>query len=180
MTRLSFRVSILILAVGLPACAPVLLEPPVVPITVQYTFATQPLLPALHDCAGDEILAMEKKAIDFQEPDSTDLLLRLGESGDREVSFQVGRVEIIVIAHPDNPVSSLTATQVQDIFRGTITNWAKLGGEDLGIQVYIFPAGEDITRIFLETGLSGSPITPYASLAFSPAAMLEAESLIFL
>ena len=165
---------IFIIGAGISACTPLVPETPVIPITVQFTFATQPWLPAIQDCAGGEILAFEQRAIDFQVLEETDLLLHLGDGSDAENTFQVGVEEIVVIAHPDNPLVSLTTAQVQEIFRGSAANWSRVGGEDLGIQVWVFPAGEELQRIFQEVGLTGAPISTYARLVSSPEAMLEA------
>ncbi len=40
---------------------------------------------------------------------------------------------IAMVVHPDNPVKSITLTQLQDIYMGKITNWQQLGGNDLAI-----------------------------------------------
>lgn len=164
----------ILIGMAISACAPLVTETPVIPITVQFTFATQPWLPAMQECAGNEILAFDQRAIDYQSLDSADLLLRLGDGDSTKNTFQLGVEEIVVIAHPDNPLSSLTVSQMQEIFRGTITNWSKTGGEDLGIQVVAFPAGEDIQRVFQESSLTGAPVSTYTRLVSSPAAMLEA------
>lgn len=42
----------------------------------------------------------------------------------------VARDAIAVIVHPDNPVDHLTLEQISAIFRGEITNWSEVGGED--------------------------------------------------
>ena len=42
----------------------------------------------------------------------------------------VARDAIAVIVHPDNPVNQLTLEQISAIFRGEITNWSEVGGED--------------------------------------------------
>ncbi len=165
---------ILLIGAGISACTPLIPETPVIPIVVQFTFATQAWLPAMQDCAGGDILAYEQRAIDFQALEEADLMLRLGGSGETDNSFQVGNEEIVVIAHPDNPLSSLTTAQMQEIFRGSAANWSRVGGEDLGVQVWVFPAGEEIQRIFQESGLTGAPISTYARLVSSPEAMLEA------
>ncbi len=41
-----------------------------------------------------------------------------------------------VITHPDNPVEELTLAEIGDIFRGDITNWADVGGNDQEISLY--------------------------------------------
>ena len=36
---------------------------------------------------------------------------------------------LAVVVHPSNPVKQLTRQQLEDIFRGKITNWQQVGGE---------------------------------------------------
>ncbi len=42
---------------------------------------------------------------------------------------------LLIITHPDNPVSQITMGQLRDIYSGRIKNWAQLGGEDRPITV---------------------------------------------
>ncbi len=44
--------------------------------------------------------------------------------------FVVARDAIAVIVHPDNPVENLTLEQIALIYRGEISNWLEVGGED--------------------------------------------------
>lgn len=48
----------------------------------------------------------------------------------------IGLDGLAVIVHPDNPVGSLTVTQVRDIFAGHLRNWSQLGGVDGPIHLY--------------------------------------------
>lgn len=41
-----------------------------------------------------------------------------------------------VITHKNNPIKKLTVSEVGKIFRGEITNWKELGGEDIRITLY--------------------------------------------
>lgn len=52
------------------------------------------------------------------------------QNGIEPVEHVIARDAIAVIVHPDNPVEQLTLEQVSRIFRGEITNWQQLGGED--------------------------------------------------
>ena len=42
---------------------------------------------------------------------------------------------IAVVVHPSNTVTDLTVEQVQKIYKGEITNWSEVGGEDAEIAV---------------------------------------------
>ncbi len=43
---------------------------------------------------------------------------------------------VAVVVNENNPVSELTVDQIGAIYRGEITNWAEVGGEDLAITLY--------------------------------------------
>jgi len=49
------------------------------------------------------------------------------------VDTKIARDAIAVIVNPANTVTSLTTSQVADIFAGKIVNWSQLGGRDLPI-----------------------------------------------
>lgn len=40
---------------------------------------------------------------------------------------------IVVVVHPDNPVSDLTRSQIADIYTGEITDWSAVGGNSAAI-----------------------------------------------
>lgn len=44
---------------------------------------------------------------------------------------------LAIIAHKSNPVENLTTEQVKDIYKGKITNWQQVGGENLPIDLYV-------------------------------------------
>lgn len=51
-------------------------------------------------------------------------------AGFNPIQFVVSRDAIAVIVNPNNPVSCLTLKQISDIYKGFITNWKELGGQD--------------------------------------------------
>jgi phosphate transport system substrate-binding protein len=57
---------------------------------------------------------------------------------------------IAVVVHPSNPVSDLTSEQVTKIFRGEITNWKEVGGDDKEILVISREAGSGTRGAFEE------------------------------
>ncbi len=64
----------------------------------------------------------------------------------------VMETRVAFIAHPSNPVKSLTLAQIADITSGNITNWADVGGPDLPIVLVAEPAGGGL-RTLVETEL---------------------------
>ena len=51
------------------------------------------------------------------------------------VKHVVARDGIAIIVYKVNPVKELTITQVKSVYRGEITNWKELGGDDMEIVV---------------------------------------------
>ncbi|GFE63817.1 phosphate ABC transporter substrate-binding/OmpA family protein [Litoreibacter roseus] len=58
---------------------------------------------------------------------------------------------LVVITHPDNPVSSLTTKQLRAIYAGIIRNWAEVGGPDAPIQIVDRAEGNDTRDVFLNS-----------------------------
>lgn len=50
--------------------------------------------------------------------------------------FGVAIDGLLMIVHPDNPVTALTSEQVSGILAGEIANWSEVGGTDAPINVY--------------------------------------------
>jgi len=47
----------------------------------------------------------------------------------------IGKDGVALIVHPSNTITSLTTTQIKDIYAGNYTNWKQVGGPDLAIVV---------------------------------------------
>jgi phosphate transport system substrate-binding protein len=57
---------------------------------------------------------------------------------------------IDIVVHPENPVADLTSDQVNKIFKGEITNWKEVGGNDQEILVVSREAGSGTRGAFEE------------------------------
>jgi phosphate transport system substrate-binding protein len=71
--------------------------------------------------------------------------------GFKPVEFVVARDAIGVIVHPSNPVNQLTLEQISHIYRGQITNWSEVGGEDRPIVRLSRESNSGTHVYFLET-----------------------------
>ena len=60
---------------------------------------------------------------------------------------------LAVVVHPSNPVKQLTRRQLEDIFRGKITNWKQVGGDDRKIVVYSRETSSGTYEFFKESVL---------------------------
>ncbi len=86
---------------------------------------------------GTTDIAMASRPIKFSEK------MKIKGSGKQLMEAVVAYDALAVVVNPDNPVSNLTRRQLEDIFRGKITNWNQVRdqvtgkyGENLKIIVY--------------------------------------------
>jgi len=57
-------------------------------------------------------------------------------AGVNPVEWTVGLDGISIVVHPNNPVNSLSTTQLEMIYNGTYTNWSEVGGSNAPIVTY--------------------------------------------
>lgn len=96
---------------------------------------------------GTTDIAMASRAIKFTEK------MKMKRSGRDPQEFVVAYDALAVIVNPLNPVTALTREQLEAIFRGRITNWKEVGGEDLRIVVYSRETSSGTYEFFKESVL---------------------------
>ena len=74
---------------------------------------------ALMDNTTD--IAMASRPIKFSEK------MKIKAAGEEVDEVIVAYDALAVVVHPSNPVKQLTRQQLEDIFRGKITNWKQVG-----------------------------------------------------
>jgi ABC-type phosphate transport system substrate-binding protein len=117
----------------------------------------------------------DQRAADFLDPQSVDLVIRLGQSDNLASSaYQIGSDDLLVIVNQHNPIKQLTASKVQGLFSGQIQNWKEAGGSDAAVQVWAYAAAEDLQLIFDQAVLGGNLVASTARLASSPDEMIQA------
>jgi len=75
-------------------------------------------------------------------------------------SVEIARDGLAVIIHPDNPITSLTLSQIRAIYSGTITNWKQLGGKDKEIHVITREEGSGTRSAFEDLAMNKVEIDP--------------------
>ena len=57
---------------------------------------------------------------------------------------------LALVVHKSNRVNGLTRSQIRDIFRGEITNWRQVGGEDLPVRLITREEGSGTREAFVK------------------------------
>ena len=96
---------------------------------------------------GTTEIAMASRSIKFSET------MKAKAAGLELEEVPVAYDALAVVVHPSNPVSRLTRQQLEDIFRGKITNWKEVGGEDRKIVVYSRETSSGTYEFFKESVL---------------------------
>ena len=92
-------------------------------------------------------IAMASRQIKFSEK------MKFAELGLDAEEVVVAYDALAVVVNPSNPVERLTREQLEAIFRGKITNWKDVGGEDRKIVVYSRETSSGTYEFFKENVL---------------------------
>jgi phosphate transport system substrate-binding protein len=79
-----------------------------------------------------------------------------------------------IVVNPDNPVNSLSLSQLKDIFSGKINNWKIFGGPDHNITLYTRDESSGTRAVFWKKGLGKGSIYKKALFVPSNGAMKTA------
>ncbi len=88
----------------------------------------------------------------------------------------VAQDAVTVIVHPHNRVNRLTRRQLEDIFRGKITNWKQVGGNNKKIVVFSRQVSSGTYDIFKDVVLRRKNYTNYALSLPATGAIIESIS----
>ena len=92
-------------------------------------------------------IAMASRAIKFSEK------MKAKSAGEDLAEVPIVYDALAIVVHPSNPVKRLTRQQLEDIFRGKITNWQQVGGADRKIVVYSRETSSGTYEFFKESVL---------------------------
>jgi DNA-binding transcriptional LysR family regulator len=170
----------LLCLVLLTACAGPLRSTPVptpVILDVALTPSLRPFTETLHTCAvahPEFVINVHETPASALENQTTDLVIRWGETSGNGYAAPIGEESLVLIVNASNPVLTIPVEKIRDIFLGRITSWVDVGGEQLPVQVWVYPEGDDAREIFDTAIFPGDSLTPDAWIAPNPQGMLEA------
>ncbi len=92
-------------------------------------------------------IAMASRAIKFSEK------MKVKAAGKNVKEVIIAYDALAVVVNPSNPIRRLTREQLEGIFRGKITNWKEVGGDDRKIVVYSRETSSGTYEFFKESVL---------------------------
>jgi hypothetical protein len=184
--RVSVRIlAFLFLLNGLVACSlspDLATRPPVQVIRISYPPSLKPLVRQFQECSNNfpaAAIFLEESTASNLDIENHEILLWDGEPPDPALlAYFLGKGQILVVIHPDNPVKDLTESEIRNLLNGRFQDWSE-AGENLGeVSVWIYPPENEIQRIFTQAFMRGEAYSPFAKIAPDPAAMIEAVSAV--
>lgn len=123
---------------------------------------------ALMDNTTD--IAMASRPIKFSEK----MKVKAAKQNVEEVIVAYDALAVVV--HPSNPVKQLTRQQLEEIFRGKITNWKQVGGDDRKIVVYSRETSSGTYEFFKESVLKNKNYMPSSLSMPATGAIIQSVS----
>lgn len=95
---------------------------------------------------ADWMALMKKEGVEVKDPSAYQ-------------SVTIGKDKVVLIAHKDNKVASLTPEQIKGIFSGEIASWKEVGGDDQPILVVWGKLTQGTNNMFVKKFMGDKPVT---------------------
>ncbi|MBA3029098.1 MAG: phosphate ABC transporter substrate-binding protein [Desulfobacteraceae bacterium] len=92
------------------------------------------------------------------------------------VPFAVAYDSIIPVVHPSNPITNITLDQLKAIYKGQITNWKEINGEDKPLVVNSRDTSSGTYETWEEKVMHKERVAPSAQVMASNGAIAQAVS----
>ena len=134
-----------------PTLPPVTPSPPPVTLHIGLDESAAALIPLLTSppVAVEWVLANNSTLLEDLTAGQVDAILTHVIPPDEDRWFNPVALDgLVIVVHPDNPVTTLTLAEIQAIFSGKIGNWAVVGGRDEPIVLVSRERGSGARAIF--------------------------------
>jgi hypothetical protein len=136
--------------------------PPATPqvVSVFSTFAAEPWLHEIYDCAGAAPVLSR-----VENPSDAEIALRVGEPKPlSSFAYQIDTEDILIVTQRQSPVQNLTLEEARALFAGQ---------GDPAVQVWVYASGEDLQQVFDQFVMEGRTLTSSAHIAANPQQMSD-------
>jgi len=108
-----------------------------------------------------------------------DAILHVGDPPtDAGFTTQIGSMRLVIILNPENPIPSLDFNLIRGILMGSLTDWQDVSPGDFPsptpIQVWSYPAGDDVRLLLENVLLGGRSMSPLSRLVPDGRTMIAA------
>lgn len=129
-------------------------------ISVYSTFAAEPWLHDLYDCAGTSTILSRE-----DDPASAEIALRVGEPRPlSSFAFQIATEDILIVTQRQSPIQNLTLEAARALFAGQ---------GDPSAQVWVYASDEDVQQVFDQSVMEGRTVSSSAHIAINPQQMSD-------
>ena len=137
--------------------------PPPTPqvVSVYASFAAEPWLTELYDCAAQQPNVILSRVDDSN---SAEIVLQIGEPAVTSFAYQIDEEQILIVTHRQSPIQNLTLEQAQALFMGL---------EDASVQVWVYASDADVQKVFDQFVMEGRSVASSAQVAVSPQQMSD-------
>ena len=177
--KASRLLAVLLLLLIFSACQPEpVIEPEVTPIILEahITPSLRVFAPQFQTCAQElpntGLVLIDAEGL-TEEAALPRLTLRWGtEPAPSGYAAVLADERMVVVVHPDNPMTSMGVSELRAIYQGRQVEWSSPAEGD--VEAWSYSPTADITRIFEKAVMEGEAISPRAAgIVPDPAAMLE-------
>ncbi|MDR1222078.1 MAG: substrate-binding domain-containing protein [Tannerella sp.] len=95
--------------------------------------------------------------------------------GIKLIETPIARDAFVFVVNPENPVTSLTVAQVQDIYTSKTTNWKQVGGRDASIKVFTRPRNSGSEEVMRELVMKGLEMGDFPESQIGSMALVFSE-----
>jgi phosphate transport system substrate-binding protein len=129
--------------------------------------------------SGDGVKALIDKSTDIANSSrelKPEELAQAEKNGVKPLVQTVAIDAIVPIVNPKNKIKNLTVEQLAQIYKGEITNWTGVGGDDLEIVIISRDSSSGTFESWGQLVLKGAKVTPKTQMQASNGAIVQAIS----
>ena len=156
--RKLFVVLLILVPLLISSCSTRTPPPPTPQVLPVYSsFAAEPWLSQLYDCAAEQSNVILSRVDDSN---TAEIVLQIGEPEFlSSLAYQVDTEEILIVTQRQSPIQNLTLEEARALF---------MGMGDPSVQVWVYASEADVQHVFDQLVMNGSRVGSSALVAASP------------
>jgi hypothetical protein len=152
----------ILLTLLISACSTSTPQPTPQVVSVYSSFAAEPWLTELYDCAATQNNVSLSRVDDSS---TADVVLQIGEPAVlASFAYQIDTEEILIVTQRQSPIQNLTLEDARALF---------MGMGDPSVQVWVYASDADVQQVFDQLVMEGRSVSSSALIAVNPQQMSD-------